>query len=263
MGKNPKSPEKKEIGTILKGIIMKGHISSNRYFLICMALFMTFLLLAVSGCRKESSESENHDPVVWVLRDIIKTPDIPVQVRNRAELAISQWQNDVVDCKPILVNAVLGKPQGFDKVLLALIIFDEDRDTVGFVIKEEYVDSNGVKTTLEEDYPAYVHCLPFAVVDAHWVAIQIRDKHQQKDEQRWQKYVKSDFNELVKEYIQSDKFSVDSFYPGEFWEDTLPPVLVSVPEPNEVDVWVYVYDKAGNKSEDVKLLDFTRRTGEN
>ncbi len=242
---------------------MKGHISSNRYVLVCTALFMTFLLLAVSGCRKNSSESKDFDPVVYVLGRIIKNPENPVDVKKRAELAMSKWQNDVVDCKPILVNAVLGKPQEIDKVLLAFIIFDEDRDTIGFVIKEEYVDSNGVKTMLEEDYPAYVHCLPFEVADAHWVAVQIRDKYQQKDEQLWSKYVNTDFEKLVNKYIRSDDFSIESFYPGKFWEDTLPPVLVSIPEPNKVDLWVYVYDKAGNKSEAVKLLDFTRRTGEN
>ena len=222
-----------------------------------MLFAIIFLLSTLPACNKESSESENHDPVIWVLTDIIKTTDLPVHVRNRAEFAISQWQNDVVDCKPILVNAVLGKPQEVDKVLLALIIFDEDKDTVGFVIKEEYVNSSGVKTTLEEDYPAYVHCLPFAVVDAHWVAVQIRDKHQQKDEQLWNEYVSTDFEQLVNEYIQSNNFSIESFYPGRFWEDTLPPVWVSISEPNKVDVWVWVYDKAGNRSEAVRLLNLT------
>jgi len=262
LGQNPKAAEE-EIGTILKGIIMKGHISSNKYVLVRMVLFMTFLLLTVSACRKNSSESKDFDPVVYVLGRIIKNPENPVDVKKHAELAMSKWQNDVVDCKPILVNAVLGKPQKIDKVLLAFTIFDEDRDTIGFVIKEEYVDSNGVKTTLEEDYPAYVHCLPFEVADAHWVAIQIRDKHQQKDGQLWSKYVNTDFEQLVNKYIRSDDFSIESLYPGKFWEDTLPPVWVSVPKANKVDVWVYVYDKAGNKSEDVKLLDSTRRTGEN
>jgi hypothetical protein len=237
--------------------LLKGYIKGLLLFAII------FLLSTLPGCGKESSESENHDPVIWVLRDIIKKPELPVHVRNRAELAISHWQNDVVDCKPILVHAVLGKPQGVDKVILGLIIFDEDRDTVGFVIKEEYVDSNGVKTTLEEDYPAYVHCLPFAVVDAHWVAIQIRDKHQQKDEQLWSEYVNTDFEQLVNKHIRSDDFSIESFYPGKFWEDTLPAVWVSIPEPNKVGVWIYVYDKAANKSEAVKLLNFTKNKKNN
>lgn len=226
----------------------------RRYTMVLCLFMVIFFLPTLSGCRKDSSESEKYDPVAWNLTDIVRNPDLPVDVKNRAELAISQWRNDVVDCKPILVHAVLGKPQGVDKVFLALIIFDEDRDTVGFVIKEEYVDSNGVHTTLEEDYPAYVHCLPFEVVDAHGVVIQIRDKHQHKDEELWSEYVNTEFEQLVNKYIRSDDFSIESFYPGRFWEDTLPPVWVSIPEPNKVDVWVYVYDKAGNRSEAVRCL---------
>ena len=231
----------------------KRHIKELLLFAII------FSLSTFTGCREKSSESKALDPVVYFLRRSIKNPKNPVDVKNRAELAISKWENGVVDCKPILVNAVVGKPQEVDKVLLALIIFDEDKDTVGFVIKEEYVNSSGMKTTLEEDYPAYVHCLPFAVLDAHWVAIQIRDKHQQKNEQLWSEYVNTDFEQLVNRYIKSDDFSIESFYPGRFWEDTLPPVWVSIPEPNKVDVWVWVYDKAGNRSDAVKLLNFTER----
>lgn len=226
----------------------------DRCTIVLSLLIVNVLLIVGSGCSKDSSESKDFDSVIYVLKESVKNAEVPVDVKKHAELAISKWKNGIIDQKPILVKAVLGKPKGIDQVLLAFIIFDEDRDTVGFVIKEEYIDSNGLKTTLEEDYPAYIHCLPFEVADAHWVPVSIRDTGQQKDSQLWQEYIKTDFNELVNEYSKTDKISLEGFYPGKFWEDTLPPVWVSIPEPDKVNVWVYVYDKAGNKSEAVKLL---------
>jgi hypothetical protein len=43
------------------------------------------------------------------------------------------------------------------------------------------------------------------------------------------------------------------------WEDTLPPVWISIPEPNSVVVSLYVYDKAGYRSNEVRLLDRLRK----
>ena len=235
----------------------------KRYINRLLLFGITLPLLIIPGCSKESSESKNYGPVIWPLTEIIKKPELSADAKSRAKLAISQWQNDFVDSKPILIHAKLGQPKKVDKTILGYIIFDEDRDTVGFVIKEEHVDSNGVKTVLEEDYPAYVHCLPFEVVDAHWVSIQIRDKHQRKDEKLWSEYVNTDFEHLVKKHVSSNDLSTETFYQGKFWEDTLPPVWVSMPEPNKVDVWVYVYDKAGNSSEPLKLLNFTNNNKKN
>ena len=44
-----------------------------------------------------------------------------------------------------------------------------------------------------------------------------------------------------------------------YWVETLPEVWLSLPDPNKVEVDIYLYDKAGHKSNSVKLIDQTRQ----
>ncbi len=86
-----------------------------------IVLFFTvvFLLPVLHGCKKDSSEAGKFDSVLYVLKESIRNPEISFDVRKRTDLAISQWENGVIDQNPILLKAVLGKPQEIDKVLLA------------------------------------------------------------------------------------------------------------------------------------------------
>ena len=219
---------------------MNNIVLSKTNALVFSLIVSVFSMTTVSGCKKDSSQSEGSDPVVNVLNRVVNNHILPIHVKNRAESAISKWKNRIVDSKPILICAGLEKPYGIDKKILALIIFDEDRDIVGFIITEKYLEPDGEKTELQEDYPAYVHDENIAAVDAYWFKVQIRDKKQQKDEKLWKEYEDTNLEELTKENVR---------------EDTLPPIWISIPEPNKVDVWVSVYDKAGHKSEPVKLLN--------
>ena len=214
------------------------------------------LLLMLIGCEKKPDKQEEFDSVSYVLNERLKHPSSPIVVRQRAELAMSKWKNGIVDSKPILIEAYMLKAEGIEQIDLALTILDEDRDVIGFAIKEKPFSSNATPMILVEEYPAYIHCLPFTICDIHLVPIHIRVAHQQKDVKLWDKYLGIDYEGLFKEYERKHTLSDDIVYPEVFWEETFPPVWVSLPVPNKIDVSIWVYDKDGNKSEPVKLLNF-------
>jgi hypothetical protein len=195
------------------------------------ALLVVVFLPAISGCRR--------DPVVeWLEYDKEKAkakghPDI----EQRCVLCLSKWQNRTLDPEPILVTAPLVRTATESgRWYLSLEAFDEDKDTVGVGIREEYTDVNGLKTGLTEEYAAFVHQMMSEVMRLLICPVQIRDADQRKDAQRWDQYVKGE--------------GIHASRPlsAVRWRETLPPVWVSVPEPNRVDVYVYVYDQAGHKS---------------
>ena len=72
--------------------------------------------------------------------------------------------------------------------------------------------------------------------------MKIRTANERKDEKLWQEYVSEDPLENIEEYVP--------------WEERVPPIYISIPEPDKVDVWIWIYDKAGHKSEPVKLLNY-------
>ncbi len=176
-------------------------------------------------------------------------------MRQRTQLAMSKWQDGVTDPKPFLIDVAMmtasvedGEDGEYEeRMVLVLITYDEDADYIGCVVEEECVDSNGVTTTLEEKYPVYTH-LDRGVVRFSSFPVLLRDKNQRKPEEQWQKYVSTPLQQLRKEYMKRLKKTYWS------WRDTLPPLWVSIPEPNKVYVRLRVYDRAGHQSEQINLV---------
>ncbi len=198
------------------------------------ALLVVMLVPAISGCRR--------DPVVeWLehSKENAKAKGFR-DVEERCELCLSKWQNRTLDPEPVLVLVSLGRvvARGMNLLFEA---FDEDKDVIGLGIKEEYTDANGLKTLLTEEYPAFVHRMTSDVMPLRFCDVQIRYAGQRKDAQRWE------------QYVNGEGIDVSSLRSTERWIETLPTVWISIPEPNKVDVYVYVYDRAGHKSEPLRL----------
>ena len=211
--------------------------SMNTRKLVQALLVVVILISVISGCRR--------DPVLEELKHLKKKAKAEGYgaVEQRYELALSKWQNRTVDCEPILITAQLGKLPGNEDMYLRLITFDEDKDIVGIVINEEYTDVNGVKITLNEEYPAFVYrMIRGMLLGPRLLPVQIRDAGQRKNAQRWDKYERG------------EGIDVNDVWRLKHWRETLPPVWISIPEPNAVKVHVYIYDQAGHKSEPIKLL---------
>jgi hypothetical protein len=164
-------------------------------------------------------------------------------VRERAKLALSKWQNQDTDPEPILFWAGIAQPGK----ALGLLFHDEDMDVIGFGIDQYYVDANGTRQVLVEEYPVFVHFQWSDVGPLKIVPMQVRNSGQRADKERWNSYMKG------------EGIDPNMAMSREYWMENLPPVWVSVPEPNVVDVNVYVYDRAGHRSESVRLLNPDRK----
>jgi len=164
-------------------------------------------------------------------------------VRPRAKLALSRWLDQAINPEPIMFWAGLAQ----SAKAVALNFFDEDMDVIGFGIEEHYVDANNTRQVLVEEYPVFVHFQWSDVGPLKIVPMQVRDSGQRADKARWNSYVKG------------EGIDPNMAMSREYWTENLPPVWVSVPEPNVLDVSVYVYDRAGHRSESVELLNPDRK----
>jgi len=207
-----------------------------------MSTFARLLLIGAmlaaggTGCK--------HDPA---LRELNRLKENAIKKgfnveEQRVELALSKWQNGRLDSEPIMLRAELGKPIRMEIKNLTFFTFDEDKDIVGFGIVEEYVDANGLRTTLTEEYKTTGNgpYPPDEAVQAFAFQVQIRDAGQRKDVQQWNEYLEA----------KSRDVEAGRELPpvGKAWH-VMPPIWISIPEPNRVDVYLHVYDRQGHKSE--------------
>ena len=62
------------------------------------------------------------------------------EARENLNQAINTYKNEMVDPTPILIEAGLTQAIGDEQIILFSRILDEDKDILGFVIKEESQD---------------------------------------------------------------------------------------------------------------------------
>ena len=188
-------------------------------------------------------------------------------LRERSLLAIKKYKNKIIDPQPILLYPCLSQAIGTEKTGLYLEIFDEDMDTLGFIIREEVIDSNNILHTLEEEYPVFFNSPYSNVVITPLIPISVRSNNQKKDEQIWEQFLTTDYEYLKEEAARlndkwyqffSENILDESLSLKNKWKETLPPIWISIPDINDVTVWIQIYDKAGNKSDFIKLIDMTQ-----
>lgn len=207
---------------------------------VLWAISICLAAMSLCGCTHHTEETP--DPVVEQFRSFRPKS---AAIKERIELAISLRQNGVVDSQPILLSADIiddadlgGGQVGF---AIALAFYDEDEDVVGCVIREERAAPDGSRQALVEKYPVLMYYPTDGPLQVRYVPIQVRTSDQQKDDQQW------------KEYTETDRRGKISARGGmEYFLETLPPVYVSVPEPNHTDVLMYLYDQAGHESDPVE-----------
>jgi hypothetical protein len=136
---------------------------------------------------------------------------------------------------------------------LRLVVEGEHRDLHGLRIMEQFVDANGVIFTLKEDYPVWIDSSYAPSWGRDSVNVHFR---QHKDEQLWQQYLE---DVRVRQELAAKNKEAQAAGEAVFHIETkkmeIPPVWLSLPEPNKVRVFVSVYDRAGNESEAVEIKD--------
>lgn len=246
--------------------VVKGDSIHPRGCFIVLLLSVTSLTPMLEGCRR-SSLSENGG--VRLLQMLIDKSWTPPDAKERARLAMKQYREGTLSVEPTLVVASLSSSEGWDEVELGLVVCDANEDLRGVILREESVDSNGVKTVLTEHYPFYAHWIGPGVVNLHLVEIGLRDNGQRKDENAWAAYLAMDFPAAMQEALDTGNLKVDpdAMVPWDdplwdarlrFWRETLPPIWVSNPDPNGTKVWVQVCDQEGHKSNTVELVGLSR-----
>jgi len=191
------------------------------------------LLIAIvfSGCGNNRSV----DPVL--LQFELIGDDIPPRadandVKARLEKARLQWQNGEIDPEPVIFYAMFISPRP-GPYALWVSIFDEDKDMVGLGIRQERIGQNGQRIVRQEQYPVYVHIAPFfdELLRESVVPVRIRDAGQAMDAQQWANYMRAEAAEAGEGVFSK------TAYLSSHWEETLPPVWISFPDPNAVDVY--------------------------
>lgn len=207
-------------------------------------LYLFFVILLLMSCKESSSEKDNLN-VIFALNKYIERPFYS-EAKPRASKALSTWENGIIDHEPILIFSFLRKVLELDDSYSDFIVlgyYDEDKDILGFGIREKHISSEKQITFIEETYPAHVHEDRLKnVVSGTWIPVDLRIEGKYKDELEWDKFINGD--------------NIDWNQP---WDKIVPPMCVSVPEPDKIEVWVWVYDRAGNKSEPIKLINISSK----
>jgi hypothetical protein len=218
------------------------------------------LAIVAAGCKeKQHLQEQEFDSIKSFLSGFLDNPNLPKDDKERIITTLSKCENNTLELEPVLLQAYMMRAEGYERPDMILTIVDQNEDVIGIGIREDCHDSNCCWNTIEESYPVYIYCLPFDRATTGVIPLHIRTNCQQKDGKAWDEYVNLDYNKLCKEYLQQqvkppEFFSIRSSL-EDFWERTLPPVWVSMPDPNKMDVWVWVFSKSGNKSEPIKLIN--------
>lgn len=219
-------------------------------FVLCVVkilLFVSFLILTTSGCDKKKAESDHESDF---LKYLISHSGDDVDLKQRAQLAMSKLEDGIMDPEPFLIHAIMktSRVEDGERMFLTLIMYDEDEDYIGFVVEEECVDSNNIVTTrLVEKYPAFKYSSYSNYLDFMSIPVLVRDENKRKPEEQWLKYMNTPRQQQKEEYMKRSKKNWT-------WKDTIPPVWLSIPEPGKLNIYVRVYDRAGHISERVRMV---------
>jgi len=234
----------------------------NQNLLIFLTVMITLSLWS-SGCKRNPKISDSN---MVALERLSQNSTVSQDVRDRAQKAIANYTNSTIESEPLLLYVrPLIEFVGSERNKLRITVIDEDNDLIGFGLKEEARETNGaINILLEEEYPVFIHYQGLARVNHYETPFFTRLNEQRKDEEIWSDYIAMDFDAKMKQiklpHSSGDRLSdTIEYYERvyELWEKTLPPVWISIPDPNTLNVWIYVYDKAGNKSNSVKLVRYT------
>jgi len=209
--------------------------------IVRVLLISTMLVAGATGCKRDPDFALDK---LNGLREYTKEKGYDIE-EKRAELALSKWQNSRLDSEPILLTGELGETTGKETKHLSFFAFDEDKDIVGIGIIEEYVDASGLSTTLTEEYETTGKgpYPPDEAVQAFSFVVQIRDAGQRKDVKKWNEYLSA---KSGRSNTERDMAPTGETLPA------MPTIWISIPEPNQVDIHIYIYDKQGHKSETIR-----------
>jgi len=206
---------------------------------------VTWLIILVAsvtgGCECALQKANDRDTIASELRRLASKPKDP-ELRRRSAAALSMLENDVMDSRPVLLGAILREYPDGGAAFLRIALYDEDDDAIGICIREEWSAGDIDSKVLIEEYPVLGDEVVPGVFNYILIPVEVRDFGQRKDEEWWQAYVEQE--DAGPDSLRESSAQIEA-----------PFVYVSVPEPNDTAVYVHVYDRAGHRSDPVKVVN--------
>ncbi|MHC4867957.1 MAG: hypothetical protein ACYTEX_28125 [Planctomycetota bacterium] len=199
-------------------------------------IFVIPVLLIICGCKDSPNELDEDQFVLEAsiksCEELLANPKLPERARAKTKKVLEQRRNNVLDPAPVLVQALLTQPKTKGPAYLAPWISDEDGDLVGIGVREYHKGASEDSTVIEEEYPVFAFDVA-KIASYYVVPVSIRTDEERKNGQAWEWY--------LEDRVQAGRL--------------MPDVWVSIPEPGKIDVEVWVYDRAGHKTEPVPVTN--------
>jgi hypothetical protein len=200
---------------------------------VIFLLFSISACFCLSGCQKKGTIDDL--TALRLRRMFINSPKHSDEAKQLAEQAILLWENDKLDSKPILIEAVIScSSKEKNRKYLGLSCYDEDKDLAGIIVEERSLGNDNDDVLVEKYLVDNNDFCPY-VFDIIIIDIIPRAKGLLKKDELGGEITSSGLSETL----------------------LFPPVLVSFPS-KEVYVYITLYDRQGNKSNKVKLIDVTK-----
>jgi hypothetical protein len=183
--------------------------------LACYALAIILLV----GC----SDRKDERPLMAMqaCEQILHKKEFSPSAKGIAKQTLAQWQNNVLDPVPVLMDAQYTHTKT-GELYLDLYMSDEDFDVAGIIVSEIHKDSGKPDIAFEEKYPVFADYSAGLPEQLH---VYIRAFPElRKSEEKW------------KSYVQKGSY-VEGY----------PPIKVSIPSPY-IAVSLSVYDENGHVS---------------
>lgn len=210
----------------------------NRLNGTCQIKYIVFcfcILVALVGCKRRVLDKKD----VWkestknACKSILYDPDCSQKSKDCANKVLEEMSNKVIDPAPILCHTSYRIDKK-GKTHLCLTMFDEESDILGIIVRETDTNNNVV---IEEQYPVFC-----GENIGHYVSLSFQEKKSgnKKDPLAWDSFLSDPnvINGSMNVYERINK---------------RPPVYISIPEKDKVQVEIAVYDKKGNQSEIMPL----------
>jgi len=199
---------------------------------ILLCVVFLFAGLICSGCREKKDVCASG--IEGMCRYILKNPRFSRRTKDIAKKVLHGWKDDVRDPTPVLIYAGYGLPSDGNDCRLMLVMSDEEFDIAGFKVREVHKTGPSA-VTVEESYRIF----PDHKIGDHQL-LRFRQREtplQRKNEEDWARYVNLPAKEKLMAYGRRE----------------YPDVLLSLPNPPAVEVWISIFDLSGRQSEAVPL----------
>jgi len=206
--------------------------------LLGLALALCVSVLTATGIflRVSLQKRRIHQSTMVLYRSLTSGNMTP-EHKAPIEESFNKYVNKKLDLEPVMMLALAGREGGDPHLTFWFYFSDEDRDIEGIGITETRFLSKDQLVEFEERYPIF-HFHKSSVLSISLARLKLRESGERKDEQFWDNFLKT---------------GKPAF--GETEPPEEPKILMSMPEPNKVDVKFWVYDKAGHRSNSVGIYN--------